>query len=159
MPRALGATLEAAAATLLALLAVNATIELVAWMAWRHSFAALDEIQAILMVWFGMLSASYCLARGLHLAVDIVSNRLAPRIRRLTEKAPPLAVAVFGILLSIYGWRLVSVLDNTLPGTGWSAGLEYQPVAFSGLLIAAIGLWQLHSPVVETGSQSDPGVA
>jgi len=72
---------------------------------------------------------------------------------------PPLAVAVFGGLLSIYGWRLVGILDNTLPGTGWSAALQYQPVAVAGLLIAGIGLWQLHARTVETGSHSGPDVA
>ncbi|MDH3255243.1 MAG: TRAP transporter small permease subunit [Acidobacteriota bacterium] len=159
MPRALGAILEAATAILLALLAVNATFELVAWMLWQRSFAALDEIQALLMVWFGMLSASYCLARGLHLAVDVVASRLAPRMRRIVATVPPLAVAVFGGLLSIYGWRLVGILDNTLPGTGWSAALQYQPVAVAGLLIAGIGLWQLHARTVETGSHSGPDVA
>jgi TRAP-type C4-dicarboxylate transport system permease small subunit len=159
MPRPLVAILEAASAALLALLAVNATFELFAWMLWHRSFAALDEFQALLMVWFGMLSAGYCLARGSHLAVDIVTSRLGLRLQRVVARVPPIAVAAFGLLLSIYGWKLVTALDNTLPGTGWSASLQYQPVAVVGLAIAGIGLWQLRSPPPDADTPSGPGVA
>ena len=145
-----------ASGALLALLTVNAAFELFAWMLWHRSFAALDEIQALLMVWFGMLSATYCLTRGLHLAVDVIARRLGSHLQWVVARIPPFAVAVFGILLSVYGWRLVAAIDNTLPGTGWSASLQYQPVAVAGLLIAAIGLWQLHSPVIRDNSPTGP---
>jgi TRAP-type C4-dicarboxylate transport system permease small subunit len=159
MPRSLVAILEAASAALLALLTFNATFELFAWMLWHHSFAALDEIQALLMVWFGMLSAAYCLARGSHLAVDVVVRRLGTPLRRIVMKLPPLSVTAFGLLLATYGWKLVAALDNTLPGTGWSASLEYQPVALVGIAIAGIGLWQLRAPPPDTDSNSGPAVA
>ena len=143
---------------MLALLTVNATVELFAWIVWQRSFAALDEVQALIMVWFGMLSAAYCLARGSHLAVDALTRRLGPRVRGLVDRVPPLAVATFGLLLAIYGWRLVSALDNTLPATGWSASLQYQPVAIVGLVIAGIGFWQLRFPaqVSADHSEADP---
>jgi TRAP-type C4-dicarboxylate transport system permease small subunit len=170
MPRPLVTTLEAASAALLALLTVNASVELFAWMIWHRSFAALDEIQALVMVWFGMLSAAYCLARGSHLAVDIVVRRLVVRHRGsrlilVLARVPSTAVVVFGLLLSIYGWKLVGAIGNTLPATGWSASLQYQPVAVIGLLIAGIGLWQLFGPpsreqsesgAIEVGGGSDP---
>ena len=159
MPRSLVAILETASAALLALLTFNATFELFAWMLWHRSFAALDEIQALLMVWFGMLSAAYCLARGSHLAVDVVVRRLGSRLGRVMTNVPPLAVTTFGLLLSIYGWKLVAVLDNTLPGTGWSASLQYQPVAVVGMAIAGIGLWQLRSPRPDAEINSGPNVA
>lgn len=131
---------------MLAILTVNATFELFAWTLWHRSFAALDEIQAILMVWFGMSSAAWCLARGSHLAVDVVTRRLGGRIAAIAARVPPVAVALFGLLLAFYGWRLVAAVGNTLPGTGWSAALQYQPVAAMGLMIAVIGVLQLRAP-------------
>ena len=148
MPRPVVAILEGLSGALLAILTFNATFELLAWMLWQRSFAALDEIQGLLMVWFGMLSAAYCLARGSHLAVDVVTRRLGSGPQAIVAKLPPLAVATFGGLLAIYGWKLVSALDNTLPGTGWSASLQYLPVAAVGLLIVGIGLWQLRAPPI-----------
>jgi TRAP-type C4-dicarboxylate transport system permease small subunit len=144
-PRALVGTLEAVSAGLLALLAIVASVELFAWLVWQRSYAALEEIQAVLMVWFGMLAAASCLALGLHLAVDVMTRHLGPRLRPLLGRLAPLAVGVFGGLLAVYGWRLVSVIDNTLPGTGWSADLAYQPVAVGGALILILSLWQLRS--------------
>lgn len=162
IPGSLVSALEVASAALLAVLAVNAAFELFAWIIWHHSIAALDEIQAVLMVWFGMLSAAYCLARGSHLAVDIVIRHLRGLPARLVAAVPPLAVTLFGTLLAIYGWRLLGAIRNTLPATGWSAAVQYQPVAVLGALIAVIGLLQLAAapPPLDAGeTDSRPGPA
>jgi TRAP-type C4-dicarboxylate transport system permease small subunit len=145
-PRALVGVLEAASAGLLAALTLIASVELFAWLLWHRSYAALEEVQAVLMVWFGMLAAAACLALGLHLAVDLLAHRLGPRLEPILGRVAPLVVALFGALLAVYGWRLVSLIDNTLPGTGWSADLTYQPVAVGGALIFLIGLWRLAAP-------------
>jgi TRAP-type C4-dicarboxylate transport system permease small subunit len=155
-PRALVGVLEAASAGLLAALTVIASLELFAWLLWQRSYAALEEIQAVLMVWFGMLAAAACLALGLHLAVDVLARFTPRRLEPVLERIAPLAVALFGALLGAYGWRLVSLIDNTLPGTGWSAALAYQPVAVGGEIILLLGLRQLLAPAERTEGPGSP---
>ncbi len=134
--------LETVCALLLAILTAIAAVELFAWGLWQRSFAALEEIQGILVVWFGLLAAAYCLAEGLHLAVDLVAQRLPARWQGALGRVPGGACAVFGLLLAGLGVELVLAVDNTLPGTGWSASLQYQPAIAAGLLITYLGAGQ-----------------
>ncbi|MCP4203260.1 MAG: TRAP transporter small permease subunit [bacterium] len=134
--------LEPVCAGLLGLLTLNAAFELFAWTLWRRSFAAIEEIQGVLVVWLALLAAAYCLAEGLHLAVDLVARSLPARWQPTLARAPGVANAAFGVLLAIYGARLVLAVQNTLPGTGWSASVHYQPAVVAGGLIAWLGLQQ-----------------
>ena len=101
--------------------------------------AALEELQGILVVWLAMLAAAYCLAEGLHLAVEVVARRLPAWSQPVVARLPGAACALFGLLLAAFGAQLVAAVDNTLPGTGWSASLHYQPALVAGLLIAGVG--------------------
>lgn len=132
--------LEAVCSALLVLLTANAAFELFIWLAWHKSFAALEEIQGVLVVWLGLLTAAYCLAEGLHLAVDLIVRRLPRWSRPVVTRIPGIANATFGALLAIFGTRLVLAIENTLPGTGWSAAIQYQPAVVGGALIAWFGL-------------------
>lgn len=138
----LARVLEAVCAGLLGLLMLNAAFELLAWMIWHKSFAAIEEIQGVLVVWLALLAAAYCLAEGLHLAVDVVARGLPSRWQAALVRVPGIANAAFGALLAIYGARLVLAVQNTLPGTGWSASVHYQPAIVAGALIAWFGLTQ-----------------
>ena len=145
----LARALEVVCAGLLGLLLLNAAFELFAWMLWHKSYAAIEEIQGVLVVWLGLLSAAYCLAEGLHLAVDLIARRLPAGWQGALQRIPGVANAAFGTLLALYGLRLVLAVENTLPGTGWSASIHYQPAIVAGALIAWIGLTQA------TGSSRD----
>ena len=151
--------LEAVCSALLALLTANAAFELFIWLAWHKSFAALEEIQGVLVVWLGLLSAAYCLAEGLHLAVDLVARRLPRWSRPVLTRIPGIANAAFGALLAIFGTRLVLAIDNTLPGTGWSAAIQYQPAVVAGALIVWFGLGEIFGrPSPEPEMPSPPTV-
>ncbi len=153
-PNNLVRVLEAVCAGLLGLLMVNAAFELFAWMLWRKSYAAVEEIQGVLVVWLALLAAAYCLAEGLHLAVDLVARGLPARWQGTLARIPGVANATFGILLAVYGTRLVLAIENTLPGTGWSASIHYQPAVVAGALIAWIGVTQAISGTSGPGGAS-----
>ena len=138
--------LGAICSSLLGLLVLIASFELFAWLLWHKSYAAIEEVQGVLMVWLGLLAAAYCLGEGLHLAVEVIARRIDRRLSKRWQHAmrsiPGLATAVFGALLAFFGARLLTVIDNTLPGTGWSASILYQPAIVAGLAIAWIGTRQ-----------------
>lgn len=142
-----------ASAVLLAFLTANAVFELAAWMVLRRSFAALDEIQGLLMIWFGFLAAAYCLDQGLHFSVNLVVDRFPERAHRAARRFAAALVAVFGVLIAVYGIRLVGAIGNTLPGTGWPASVQYQPAIVAGVLIAwsaARQSWTGHDPAEDS---------
>ncbi len=138
----LARVLETVCAGLLGIVMLNAAFEFVAWVLWQKSYAAVEEIQGVLVVWLGLLAAAYCLAEGLHLSVDLVARRLPAKWQGWLSRIPGVAAAAFGSLLLIFGARLVLAIENTLPGTGWSASIQYQPAVVAGALIAWLGLLQ-----------------
>ncbi len=64
-----------------------------------------DELVGYLLVGLVMLAAADALRRGEHIAVDLVTSRLADQGRRLSVVLGQLAVLVVGIALLIGGWQ------------------------------------------------------
>lgn len=135
--------LESVLAWLLAALVLLTTFELLVWVFLQRSFAALEEIQGLMMIWFGALAAAYCLEQGLHLSLEFVVRSLPDRWRRGVHRFAAGLVAFFGGLLAYFAVRLVRAVDNTLPATGWSAATQYVPMIVAGPLIFLFGLLQL----------------
>ena len=131
---------------LLAVLALVATLDLGAWLVLSRSWSEVEEVQGILMIWFGLLGAAYALAEGLHLSLELLVARLPDAWRRRALRLASGAVSAFGVLLAVYAWRLAAAVGNTLPATGWSASLQYTPAVVAGVLLAAIGVEQMLMP-------------
>lgn len=141
--RRLAHLLGAAAAALLALLALLAGAETVAWTFFERSWAAAQEIQALLLIWLALLGAAWGVAERFHIAVTLVADRLPATLRPWAARLAPALTSAFGTLLAIHGADLVGRVRNTLPGTGWPAALQYLPVAVGGALIALLALVEL----------------
>lgn len=150
-PRRLSGPLAAALAgvlvVLLAALVAVAVFDLATWLLLGRSWAEVEEIQGLLMVWFGLLGAAYALARGLHLSLELFVARLPRAVRAAAGRLASAAVAVFGVLLALTAGRLTAAVGNTLPATGWSAAWQYLPGVVAGVLLAAIALEQMAWPL------------
>ncbi|MDH3743980.1 MAG: TRAP transporter small permease subunit [Acidobacteriota bacterium] len=134
--------LEVVLMWLLGALAILTAFELGSWLLAGRSFPQLEEVQGLLMIWFGLLAAAHCLSERLHLSLELVVRRL-PRIwRARSARLAALLVAVFGALLGFHAVRLVAAVDNVLPATGWSASLQYVPAIVGGFLIFVFALEQ-----------------
>lgn len=142
LSRPLAAALRPVLVALLAALVLVAVADLATWLTLGRSWAEVEEVQGLLMIWFGLLGAVYALAHGLHLALGLVVDRLPATARAPAERAAALATAVFGALLAFTAARLTLAVDNTLPATGWSAALQYAPAVVAGLLLAVVALEQ-----------------
>ena len=66
-----------------------------------------DEFVGYLLVASVMLAAADALRQGEHIAVDIVTERLGSRGRRVVTLAGLLAVALAASLLAVEGWDMV----------------------------------------------------
>lgn len=125
---------------LLALLVLLAGVETVAWAFFEISWAAASEVQGLLMICFGLLSAALGIRQGLHLGVEALTRGLPAGLRLSLDRLAALLVALFGAFSSYYGLRLAQTVTNTLPGTGWPASLQYLPAAVAGVLMVLFAL-------------------
>ena len=139
----LGRLLGGAATILLAALVALAATETVAWALAERSWPQLAEIQGLLLVWLTFLTAAWGVATRLHLGMELLVRRLAPRSRRQVDRLGSLLVAAFGALCAVYGARLAASVVNTLPATGWSAAWQYLPAVVGGALITLLALLRL----------------
>jgi len=135
LARAIGGLLVAVLATLVLL----STGETVAW-TFAVSDARIVEVQAVLMIWFGLLGAAYGVKKRLHLGLDLAVRRLPVRARAAALRASSALVAVFGVLVAVYGGQLTRTVTNTLSATGLPAAVEYLPLVAGGLLMAFFAL-------------------
>ena len=69
-----------------------------------------EELARFLLIWVGLLGASYAAGKKLHLAIDVVVNRLGGRSRAYAEYLIQFSVFLFALLvLVIGGIRLVAI--------------------------------------------------
>ncbi len=144
--RALARFLTCLDSAILALLVLIAGAEAAAWALFEISWAAASEIQGLLMICFGLLSAALGIRQGHHLGVEALTRGLPPKLRLGLDRFAALSMALFGALVGIYGLRLAQTVGNTLPGTGWPAALQYVPAAVIGASMVLFALERLVHP-------------
>ncbi len=98
-----------------------------------------EELARFLLIWVALLGASYAMGRKLHLAIDIVVERLKGKPRALAELASLFLIFLFAcVVMVIGGARLVFVtltLDQTSAALQIKLGYLYLVLPLSGLLI------------------------
>jgi len=70
-----------------------------------RSFLAADEVQTYIMVYMAFLGAAVATWRGLHLRMDVLSQRLPARVRAALAVLELLLLIVLGGLVTWVAWR------------------------------------------------------
>jgi len=98
-----------------------------------------DELARYLLIWVGILGASYAAGKKLHLAIDIIPSKLKPDKRAILDKLIYFLVSLFAIFVMVIGGlRLVYItlhLEQTSPALKLPIGYVYLVIPVSGLLI------------------------
>ncbi len=145
--RAVG--LIATAAVAIAALALLVSLGLVGWSVamrylFNHPVPWVDEAVGYLLVAIVMLAGADALRRGEHIAVDVVTEKLGARGRRVTAMAGMFAIAVVAAVLIVMGGeaaafsRLLGIVS-----TGWLAMPMWLPqllVPIGGVLLLLAAL-------------------
>lgn len=99
-----------------------------------------DELARFLLIWVGLLGAAYASGQRLHLAIDLVSDRLSPRRRQLLGVVIEAVILAFAVgVLLIGGWKLVSLtllLGQSSAALGVPLGYVYSVLPLSGAIMA-----------------------
>lgn len=136
--------LEKVVAILLASIAALVVYQVVARYVLSSPPSWTEELARYLQVWLVLLSSPLCLHKGLHLAVDYLTPRLSPSAKRWARSVNHLLVGLFGLLLTVFGFRMLPVAAlQVSPALGISMIWPYLAVPTSGLLITTVaaGLW------------------
>lgn len=98
-----------------------------------------QELASYLLIWIGLLGASYAVGRRAHLALDLLPQRLSGRRKRLLDLVIMACVVIFAFSAMIVGGlRLVYIqlkLGQTSPTLGIPLGYVYLVLPLSGLFI------------------------
>ncbi len=133
------AKLEKVVAALLATIAVLVVYQVVARYVFGNPPSWTEELARYLQVWLVLLASPVCLSKGMHLAVDYLTPLLPPTAKRWVRSFIHLLVGLFGLLLAVFGFRLLPVAAlQVSPALGISMVWPYLAVPTSGLLIAMV---------------------
>ena len=98
-----------------------------------------DELARYLMIWVGVLGAAYISGKNMHVAIDIISNKLSTKNQQKLNIFVHSIVIIFSVLvLVIGGFRLVyitAVLNQNSPALHIPLAVVYAVIPLSGLLI------------------------
>lgn len=107
-----------------------------------------EELSRCLLIWIGMLGAALAYRTGVHLGLDIVTQRFNARNRQRLAMLVSAAVVVFAIAVMVIGGGNLVALTYEL--NQMSAALDirmayiYMIIPFSGSIIAFYGICQLY---------------
>jgi len=98
-----------------------------------------EELARYLLIWVGLLGASYAAGQKMHLAIDVVLKALARKIRSLVELCIQLFIFLFAFFVMLMGGiRLVVItlkLNQISAALRLQLGYVYLVLPLSGLLI------------------------
>jgi TRAP-type C4-dicarboxylate transport system permease small subunit len=108
-----------------------------------------EELAGFLLIWIGILGASYAFYTRSHLGIDLLTFRLKGAKRRAVDVLVNAIVFLFAVsVMGLGGLRLVLLtltLEQISPSVGIPMGYVYTVIPLSGGLIAlyALGfLWE-----------------
>jgi len=98
-----------------------------------------EELARYLLIWIGLLGASYVAGKKMHLAIDVVVNRFTGRVRRLTEYLIEVLIFAFAFLVMVFGGIRLVIITLTLNQISAvlriKLGYVYLVLPLSGLLL------------------------
>ena len=114
-----------------------------------------EELARFLLIWVGLLGASYASGKKMHLAIGVVLERQEGKIRSVIELIIQVCVFVFALLVMLVGGvRLVSItlaLNQVSAALRIPVGYVYLVIPLSGLLI----MYYCAATAVETFRKSE----
>ncbi len=98
-----------------------------------------EEASRYCFVWIVFLGAVLGLERGVHIGVDIVTNRLPPPFRRSLAIASHILIGLFCLLVAYASWPVLEVnMLQTSPALGLQMTYVYVAIPVSMLLMVSV---------------------
>ncbi len=106
-----------------------------------------DELARFLLIWIGLLGASYVSGQKMHLAIDILPSKLTGKKERNLNAVINILVALFALFAMVWGGAklvyITFILDQNSAALNVPLAYVYMVVPLSGLLIVYYSLINL----------------
>jgi len=97
-----------------------------------------EELAGFLLIWIGLLGASYAYYSKAHLGIDVLTANLSGRKKQISEILVPAIVFLFALSLMVIGGmhlvRITFTLKQISPAIGIPMGYIYLVLPISGFL-------------------------
>lgn len=106
-----------------------------------------EELAGFQLSWVALLGAAWVLREGAHPGLDLLYRQLGPRLRRGADVLGAALIALFSMVVFVYGGvRLVQMtqeLDQRTAALGWPMAVVYSVVPVAGALLTLFALESL----------------
>ena len=124
---------------LMAIIVLDVTWQIFTRFVMRDPSSFSEELAGFLLIWIGLLGASYALYTRAHLGIDILTHNLTGTKRKISESLIYIIVLVFALFVLVIGGLRLVILTFTLnqisPSLGIAMGYIYIVLPLTGLLM------------------------
>jgi TRAP-type C4-dicarboxylate transport system permease small subunit len=115
-----------------------------------------EELAGFLLIWIGLLGASYAYYVKAHLGIDVLTSGLTGAKRKTSEILVAGIVFLFALfVLVIGGWRLADLaftLKQISPVMGVPMGVVYMVLPVTGILFMYYSVYYMSEAVKRNGN-------
>ncbi|MDZ7265123.1 MAG: TRAP transporter small permease [candidate division KSB1 bacterium] len=137
--RAISRSLGALLTVLMAAMVIDVTWQVLSRFVIKNPSSYTEELAGFLLIWIGLLGASYAYYTKAHLGIDVLTYKLTGLKRKVVEIGINLIVLAFAFFVMVIGGirlvRLTFTLGQISPALGIEMGYVYLVIPLAGLLM------------------------
>jgi TRAP-type C4-dicarboxylate transport system permease small subunit len=146
---------------LMGVLVINVLWQVISRYIVGHPSPFTDELAGFLLIWVGLLGATYITGKKEHLAIDILHHKLSPERKRTADRAINVLVALFALaVLVIGGANLVYItlhLKQSSSALQIPVGYVYMVLPLSGVFIIYYSIYDIVYPQTDFSGPGENG--
>jgi len=125
--------------TLMALIVFDVTWQVFTRFVLQNSSSWTEEMARFLLIWIGLLGATYTLHTRMHLGIDILTYKLIGTKKKIIEVVIYILVALFALIIMVIGgFKLMNMtfqLNQISASMGIKMGYVYFVLPLSGVMM------------------------
>jgi len=163
MTRAIAKALGAVLTAFMAGMVIDVTWQVLSRFVLKNPSSYTEELAGFLLIWIGLLGASYAYYNKSHLGIDVLVHRLSPAKRKAIDITIHLIVLAFAFFVMVLGGirlvKLTFTLGQVSPALGIEIGYIYLVIPIAGILLIyfAIHFIWLNARSTPSASVEHPG--